>query len=274
MNRYLLALCIAACLSLSSGATAENSDPRIDQARSLMAAGETDSSIALLSKVVAESPENYRAQYNLGLSMALGGQDAQALVAFDSARKLFEKGGQTDATIFNTYGWQLLRTGQVEAAIQQFESGLQHFDSLSRNSKSRLLNNYGLALMQANRYSDAEAPLLRAAEEYGNPLAERNLQVVRTLQGEGDSWTVVIGADRTLEAAQHELARADQARIPGLAVVLRAGFFRTVARALSRAEAEDALVKAKALRADAYLVRSASWCPEAKPEGSYLKCAD
>lgn len=251
--------CLILLLVAPTFGIAQTLDARIDAARALRLNSHVEESIATLGDIILEHPDDFRATYNLGLGYAAAGQDPQALEAFAKAASLREQQNADDISIYNTYGWQLLRTGNPKLAIVQFEKGIQHKDRLSASSKSRLVANYGLALMQDGRYADAEHQLRIAATELGNPIAKRNLELLLSQQ-RASSWAVVMGADKTSNEANFEVKRAKKAGIDGAETVLRSEFYRTIAVFEERTAAEAALTQAQAFRPDAYLVRMETWC--------------
>ena len=85
-------------------------------------------------------------------------------------------------------------------------------------------------------------------------------------------WAVIFGGDRTLEAAQHEMGRAQQAGIPASRIVHRQGSFRSVAILPTREAALAILVRARRLQADAYAVNLATWCPSLQEAGTHYTC--
>lgn len=87
------------------------------------------------------------------------------------------------------------------------------------------------------------------------------------------TWGVVFGGDVSLEAAQHEVTvTAARMEIGASQIFRRAGSFRSVKVYVSRAEAEQGLSKARALREDAYIVNMALWCPSSEARDGYFEC--
>ncbi|HAY22692.1 MAG TPA: hypothetical protein DCY27_11110 [Desulfobacterales bacterium] len=76
---------------------------------------------------------------------------------------------------------------------------------------------------------------------------------------------IVIGADKTLDEARHEVKRAKIQGFGDVAIYRRQGMYRTVLRFPSREEAEKALPKIREIvRDSSYLVILDKWCPNAK----------
>lgn len=87
------------------------------------------------------------------------------------------------------------------------------------------------------------------------------------------TWGVVFGGDTTLESAQHEATKtAASMGIGSGEIFRRAGSFRSVRVYVSRAEAEDGLGKARAVRPDSYVVNMAAWCSTSTPRTGYFEC--
>lgn len=89
-----------------------------------------------------------------------------------------------------------------------------------------------------------------------------------------DTWGLVFGGDATLEAARHEVTvTARKMGLTDAEVFRRGGSFHSVRVFVSRAEAADALGRAQAIRADAYVVDMSRWCPSSVKRDGYFECA-
>lgn len=89
-----------------------------------------------------------------------------------------------------------------------------------------------------------------------------------------DTWGVVFGGDATLDEARHETTvTAQKMGIGNSTVFRRAGSFRSVKVFVSKADAEDALGKARALRPSSYMVNMANWCPTSTDKKGYFECS-
>jgi hypothetical protein len=98
----------------------------------------------------------------------------------------------------------------------------------------------------------------------------RNAQTFLT----GSAWGVVFGGDTALDKAKYESdIVGPKLGLRNTAVYFRQGFYRSVAVAADQAEAQDMLSKARARRADAYVVRMQSWCPDVVDKDGYRQCA-
>ena len=87
------------------------------------------------------------------------------------------------------------------------------------------------------------------------------------------TWGVVFGGDRTLAEAKHETTVTAKVMGIGEGIVFRRqGSFRSVKVLVNRAEAEEALGKAKAQRASSYIVNMGKWCPSSVARNGYYEC--
>lgn len=271
--RYVIASGLAAAV-LSPWAVGAASAPeaRIDAARKVWHDGNAAEAVNALSSIVAEYPEHFRARYNLGLALIAAGKNDAGLVALQEAARLGEAQADPDPTIYNTLGWQLLQMGKTAPALEQFEKAMTFEPQLSTASRSRLLNNYGIALLQSQRYEEAETVLRRATDEFGNPSAARSLQLVTSIRSQRGRWTVVFGGDASLDAARDEIRKAAAVGVDNGDVVYRDGSYRSIAEFSSRADADNALAKLLTFRSSAYIVNMADWCPDVIAQGERKSC--
>jgi hypothetical protein len=86
-------------------------------------------------------------------------------------------------------------------------------------------------------------------------------------------WAVVFGGDTTLDAARHEVkVTAGKMGLENAAIYRRGGSYRSIATFGDRSAAEEALGKARSVRADAYLVDLNKWCPVIVDREGYREC--
>lgn len=87
------------------------------------------------------------------------------------------------------------------------------------------------------------------------------------------TWGVVFGGDTTLDGAKTEITTTAQRMGIGQGTVFRrSGSYRSVRVFVSRAEAEDALGKARAVRPSSYVVNMTAWCPTSVEKTGYFEC--
>lgn len=86
-------------------------------------------------------------------------------------------------------------------------------------------------------------------------------------------WAVVFGGDTTLESARHEVTvTAKKMGLADATIYRRGGSYRSIASFTDSSAAEEALGKARVVRADAYLVDLGRWCPTAVDREGYREC--
>lgn len=92
-------------------------------------------------------------------------------------------------------------------------------------------------------------------------------------QSASGPWAVVFGGDRTLESAKHEVdVTAKKMSISNAAIYFRNGSYRSIVLFNDRSAAEEALGKARVVRADSYLVDMNKWCPTTIDRTGYREC--
>ncbi len=110
---------------------------------------------------------------------------------------------------------------------------------------------------------------VRSAIAANVPLIER-AQSGMVVSG---GWAVVFGSDKSLPAAQDEIARAAKAGIRGAAIYMRNGYYASIAVVPTREQAAEYLQIAKVFRTDAYTTRFATWCTSPVQRDGYTECA-
>lgn len=96
----------------------------------------------------------------------------------------------------------------------------------------------------------------------------------REALGTSQKWAVVLGADRTIEQAQHESRSAILRGIPSVGLYQRRGAIRTVALAETKQAAEALLPKARLRNKDAYVVDFDKWCPKRETQDKLTVCVE
>jgi hypothetical protein len=103
-----------------------------------------------------------------------------------------------------------------------------------------------------------------------------NASLVDKVQSGTDSrttWGVVFSADGKLDEAKHEVEIvAPKMGLPNPSIYLRRGSYRSVSVSGSRAEAEQALAKAKQRPSGGEIVNMSTWCPNSNEKNGYREC--
>ena len=160
-----------------SGVVERGKDARLD--------GDYHSAVKFLAPVVKAEPDNYTAEFNLGLAYVGLGKTADGVDTLKKAKQLAIEQKISDKQVFNSYGWALLVDGDFRKADSAFVDAESQWAQLDPQTKKKLLNNHGLALMYMGKYSDAEVYFNRAINEFDNSQAKINLKRVQELQAVG-----------------------------------------------------------------------------------------
>jgi len=153
---------------------------------------------------------------------------------------------------------------------QRLSSALE--EATSRNSDANISNNVK-SLGEINRQLVRDSTRVQSAV---TDVTSGNAQMIQKYQlsaGRSVVWGVVLGGDRNLRAARHEIERAlPTLGITNAAIYFRQGSFRSVATNADRVQADQILRKAKERREDAYIVNMDTWCPDVKQMDGYFEC--
>lgn len=128
-----------------------------------------------------------------------------------------------------------------------------------------------------NRFSGvpmSEATAEALIQKTALPQVAQTFAPQTQLSDPAGTWGVVFGGDTTLEKAKFEITKtAERMGIGPGEIFRRAGSYRSVKVFVSRAEAEDALGKARVVRPTSYLVNMSNWCPTSEPKPGYFECS-
>jgi tetratricopeptide (TPR) repeat protein len=100
----------------------ERVDARVRLAMVHLDAGEPAAAVPHLQRVLAVAPEDREAGWLLGRALALSGDLAGGLAAFETASA---GGGEVPGWVHNEWGSALARTGRPAAALEHFEAALE-----------------------------------------------------------------------------------------------------------------------------------------------------
>jgi tetratricopeptide (TPR) repeat protein len=160
----------------------------------LLAKGDTAGSLPYLDRAVAESPENYRAYYDLGLAHYNLGQIDQAEQAFQKSIEITQ--GKFALSQFGM-GMALCRQGEFQQAETVIEQGLEHEPGSASGKYLLAWAQYGL-----NRIVAAERSLQQALVRNAK-LAEAHLLLARIHQRQNNSPAMVQDLETYLQIDPH-----------------------------------------------------------------------
>lgn len=151
---------------------------KVDQAKLLRENKQPEKSIEILKGVVHQSPEYYRAHFNLGLAYADTRDPNNAIVSYKRALEIKQKYGLTEGSIYNCIGIAYLEIGDYVSSESWLKKGLENLQHLTYPSKQKLYNTIGVLYIYMKRYDEAKKYLKIASDEYGFKLAKDNLAIV------------------------------------------------------------------------------------------------
>ena len=176
---------IALAVLATPGAVVAQTDP-VAQARTLRYAGRFDEADRVLNAVLRQNPNDYMAQYNLGLVyearaarlVAMPGPDRVALLnksaaALEKALALRIRGNISEYTIYNTLGYVYLQLGDVTNADRVLTAGIPFVDKLTATSRAKFQANQGY-LASLKGQPKAASNYFNKAAQGGNPAAQSN----------------------------------------------------------------------------------------------------
>lgn len=155
--RLLLPLVLAACIS---PARKDKASSRVDLGSAYLRENDAPGAIPVLEEAARLDPQSWNAWNKLGLAYMAQGATDRATKAFSKAVRLNE-----GAEVRNNYGILLLRTGDLEAAIEQFELALK---DITYRKPALVLSNLGYALLLQGKHSDAVLRLSEAINRAPN----------------------------------------------------------------------------------------------------------
>lgn len=127
---------------------------------------------------------------------------------------------------------------------------------------------------------DAEAKSVSTAaakvEANVSTIISTNAPLVERVQSSSDGkWGVIYSGDTRFELAKYEVETiAHKLGIPNASIFMdKNGSYRSVSVVDSVEEARQVLAKAKQRRADAYVVRMSTWCPNRVQKQEYQLCS-
>lgn len=141
-----------------------------------------NNSVKILTELINEKSDYYRALYNLGLAYSELGEYQKANETFDKALKIREEQQLEDLTIFNSAGWVSLNEQNYERAEKLFKKGLEYESVNSLYSNRALHNNIGLLYFYTQKFDDSKKYLEKATEKYNSESAKDTLKIIENIE--------------------------------------------------------------------------------------------
>ena len=157
---------------------------KYDKAEALRAQGQFNASFPIYEELLEKYSDNFSVNYGYGLLLAQMKRFPEAANALKTALNIGKTQEQMpDPSIWNSIGWVSLMNGDLDQAIEYFTTAKQDsniYSSLSDETRMKLHNNSGYALMLMDRYEESKEDF-KKAEELGSEKAKQNIEKVDSL---------------------------------------------------------------------------------------------
>jgi len=209
------AILLALCCVDASGAVADpagSCDPMArmnDNAKALRAQQRFPEALSVVQKILAQSPDDFRANYtNALIALDLGRNDRSKWLAatkqLEGVLPLLTKQSPACAkdknfySIYNTLGVEYYNQGNVPLAKKYYDLAFSNFDKLNADTQGKLLDNLGLIAYRQNDFVCA-ATYFTKAEKAGAKNASYHLGLAaKVLSSANDKRTCQTAAGKLL----------------------------------------------------------------------------
>lgn len=186
---YLLMATLLIASSLSWGQDRYQSEipqatvAEFENARSVRRAGDLAASVTQLKAVIATQPDYYLATYNLALALTDLKEFAEAETYYLKAIEIGKNKKITDYSLYNSFGWMYLVSGDFVKAEEYFDIALENVEKIpTLDGKRKLYNNAGLNYMYQRKYKKAQELLNIAKTKYQSTTATQNLRMLDNIK--------------------------------------------------------------------------------------------
>jgi Tfp pilus assembly protein PilF len=139
---------------------------------------------SLLSDVLKQKPDYYRALYNLGQVYESEGEHDKAIKTFEKAKEVRDREGILDNSILNSLGWAYLKAGNLDKAEDYLKA------AYNADTNERVLNNLGFLYLQKGQTVEARKYLSEAKDKFQSATAANLLKVVNDYERQNPMWAV------------------------------------------------------------------------------------
>lgn len=154
-----------------------------ENARSVRRSGELEKSVTQLKTVIESQPDYYLATYNLALALTDLKNYTDAETYYLKAIEIGKSKNITDYSLYNSFGWMYLVSGDFVEAEKYFTIALENIDKFpTDDGKRKLYNNAGLNYIYLGKHKKAKEVLTTAVTKYHSATAEQNLQMLENIK--------------------------------------------------------------------------------------------
>lgn len=155
----------------------------METARSLRRAGDLETAATQLQTLLESQPDYYLATYNLALAFTDSKKYADAETYYLKAIAIAKSNNITDYSLYNSFGWMYLVSGNFIKAEEYFDVALNNIDKIpTEDGKRKLYNNAGLNFIYLGKYKKAKEALEIAAAQYQSATATKNLRMLENIK--------------------------------------------------------------------------------------------
>jgi tetratricopeptide (TPR) repeat protein len=141
---------------------------------------------SLLSDVLKQKPDYYRALYNLGLLYDSEGDYEKAIKTLKKAEAVRYGENIPDNSVLTSLGWAYLNAGDVDKAEDYLKKAYATRDDNNASASKRILNNLGLLYLQKGQAEEARKYLTEAIDKFQSTTAVNILKVVNDFEQRQD----------------------------------------------------------------------------------------
>jgi len=146
---------------------------------------------------------------------------------------------------------------------------------LSNDENQRQAHLAILTILYPDKVDEILAAVIASSSSTEAQVAEfrQAISLSESNQSVPNDWSIVVGADRTLDSAEFESNRAEaQGYVP--TIYLRDGWYRTtIDRFRTKTDADRALIAISSrISEGSYVVRLSDWCPNAQDQETHINC--
>jgi tetratricopeptide (TPR) repeat protein len=133
---------------------------------------------SLLSDVLKQKPDYYRALYNLGQAYESEGDYEKAIKTLKEAEVVRYGENIPDNSILSSLGWAYLNAGNVDKAEDYLKKAYATRDDNTASTNERILNNLGFLYLQKGQTEEARKYLTEAIDKFQSATAVNILKLV------------------------------------------------------------------------------------------------
>lgn len=128
--------------------------------------GDLKQAESILSDVLKQKPDYYRALYNLGQVYESEGDHDKAIKTLKEAEAVRNRERIPDNSILNSLGWAYLNAGDLDKAEHYLKRAYATRDGNPASTNERILNNLGILYLQEGQTEEARKYLTEAKDKF------------------------------------------------------------------------------------------------------------